>query len=259
MLILIAGDLHGAWSSLQQKIDLVRAKCGIEAVIQVGDFGFYRSTFKNLDCSKKKFSIPVYAIDGNNEDHNWLARAEKKELIKKWQLELNLFYQPRPSVAAIGGKLVGFLGGALHVIRDQEHNWISGRSNYIKQSQTSHAADLFNQHKPDLIVTHSCPAGIGIGLQGSRFLELSLWQNVVNAGFDPGPQQDRGEDALRELWQKLEHRPAAWVFGHFHEHALKNISGTYFACAGEIVNEEPSASPVLLWDSANSSLQWFTL
>ena len=62
-----------------------------------------------------------------------------------WQRELNLIYQPRPSVARFGASTVGFLGGALHVDRPQRHNWLSGFPNYILRRHREHAAALFNR------------------------------------------------------------------------------------------------------------------
>ena len=47
---------------------------GIEAAIQVGDFGFHKQ-FLGRRAPLPRFRVPVHAICGNHENHAWLQRA----------------------------------------------------------------------------------------------------------------------------------------------------------------------------------------
>lgn len=247
MRVLIVGDVHGQHRKLAALVRQVEADYRIGAAIQVGDFGFTRALLARRGETRVAYAVPLHVIDGNHEDHAWLQRALVLGAARTWQNECNLIYQPRPSVAEIGGGRVGFLGGALHADRPQQHNLLSGFPNYILRRQREAAVALFNRERPELIVTHSCPAGIGIGLRGSAELEPSVGEHVVRAGFAAGPPDDCGEEELNRLWTGLAYRPRAWVFGHFHRPHRVTIGGTDFVCAGDEL-EDPRRT-LLLWDT----------
>jgi len=228
MRVLMVGDIHGRLAELAAALRQAQADYRIEAAIQVGDFGFTRERLREARLERWRFPVPVHAIDGNHEDHAWLSRAMLLGAARSWQQELNLIYQPRPSVVQLGTSRVGFLGGALHVDRPQRHNLLAGLPNYILGRHRERAVALFNGERCDLIVTHSCPAGIGIGLRAAVEHEHAVGVHVRGAGFDPGPAEDCGEVELRRLWGELSHRPRAWVFGHFHRAHTATIEGTRF-------------------------------
>jgi predicted phosphodiesterase len=246
MRVLLVGDVHGRLEQLAEVLGQAQADFRIAAAIQVGDFGFYKAGIARARERRTRFAVPLHVIDGNHEDHRWLAQALRSGAAGAWRDELNLIYQPRPSLACFGASKVGFLGGALHVDRPQRHNLLAGLPNYILQRQRERAAVLFNRERCDLIVTHSCPAGIGIGLTGPLDLRLGVLDYIVGAGFDPGPVHDCGETELTRLWRGLDYRPAAWVFGHHHRLHATTVRETHFVCVGEA--ESAWRQPVL-WDS----------
>jgi hypothetical protein len=245
MRVLIVGDVHGQQRELAEKLRQVQTDYRIEAGIQAGDFGFY----ENRMAETVRYPVPLHVIDGNHEDHRWLRRALRRDAADVWKKERNLIYQPRPSVARLGVSKVGFMGGALHVDRPQKHNLLSGLPNYILRRHREQAVALFNREKPDLIVTHSCPSGIGIGVRGSADLEHGVAEHIRGAGFDAGPQDDCGEAELAELWRGLCYRPRGWVFGHFHSAHDVVVEGTRFVCVAENVSQ-----PLVLWDTEEKRL-----
>jgi hypothetical protein len=250
--VLIVGDLHGRHRELAAALRQAQADYRIEAAIQVGDFGFTREAMHLARVERLRFPVPVHAIDGNHEDHAWLSRGVLLGMARSWQRELNLIYQPRPSVVRLGSSLVGFLGGALHVDRPQRHNLLPGLPNYILQRQRQRAAVLFNRERCDLIVTHSCPAGIGIGLRAAAEHQHGIGVHIREAGFDPGPEADCGEVELARLWSALEYRPRAWVFGHFHRPHLAMIEGTRFISVDD--NLDASSRLLAIWDTEEKKL-----
>ncbi len=251
MRLAILGDAHGNWNALNAQLIQARDYLGVEAAIQVGDLGLDRQTLEDFARTTRRFALPMHAIDGNHEDHAYLARAIRRGTIRLWAEQMNLFVQPRGSTIRVGESTVGFVGGALHVVHPQQHGLLSGAPNYLTRKQALMAAELFNRERPTLVVTHSCPSGIGIGMRGTPAFDLGLFENVIQAGFDPGPVGDRGESALRLLWDHLEYKPNTWVFGHFHVEWSVQIGETRFACAPTV----ESRSRVLWWDSDTGILE----
>lgn len=252
MRVLIVGDVHGQHQRLGALLRQVRVDYRIEAAIQVGDFGFSRAGLAGATAAALPFPVPLHVIDGNHDDHAWLHRALRAGAADAWKRDLNLIYQARGSVARLGGSKAGFLGGALHVDRPQRHGWRGRWSNYIPRRQREEAARCFNAEQPELIVTHSCPARIGIGMRGSETMAFAVAENIRAAGFDPGPPDDCGETELSHLWRDLRYRPRAWVFGHFHGAHQADIEGTRFACVDN--DSEAPGHPLILWDTEERRL-----
>jgi|GEM_PF-6405664 len=80
--------------------------------------------------------------------------------------------------------------------RPQRHDWRNGFPNYSLRRQREQAVALFNRERPDLIVTHSCPSRIGIGLRGSVGLRSGVAEHITRAGFDAGAPDNCGEVEL---------------------------------------------------------------
>jgi len=252
MRVLIVGDVHGRHDLLAEALHQAWTDFRIAAAIQVGDFGFYEELLDRARDARLRFVVPVHVIDGNHEDHAWLRRALLAGAAQVWRRELNLVFQPRPSVAQLGSCKVGFLGGALHVDRPQRHNWLSGWPNYILRRQREQAAALFNKHHPDLIITHSCPSRIGIGLCSATELRPGVADHITAAGFDAGPADDCGELELNHLWSALIRKPRAWVFGHFHRDHQAWVDGTQFVCVGD--NWWSPERRLVIWDTEEKKL-----
>jgi hypothetical protein len=252
MRVLLVGDVHCRHEQLAEMLWRAQADFRIAAAIQVGDFGFYKDAMTRARERQVRYPVPLHVIDGNHEDHRWLRQALGSGAAEVWREELNLIYQPRPSVACFGTSKVGFMGGALHVDRPQRHNLLSRFPNYILPRQREHATALLNRERPELVVTHSCPARIGIGLRGSPHLERGIDRHIRRAGFDPGPPDDCGDMELSKLWLGLDYRPRAWAYGHFHCAHEASVEGTRFVCVSDAF-DSPGATFVL-WDTEEKKL-----
>lgn len=243
MRLAIIGDVHGRFDALDALLGRARDEQGVEAAVQVGDFGFFED---RLPATRLPFRLPVplFAVCGNHDDHAYLARARREGVLERWA-ESNLIYQSRASVVTFGGVCIGFIGGALHADRPQRRHL----GNVITPDEAQRAAELFGSARPDLIVSHSCPAGIGIGMQSAPEMAWGVTEHVLMAGFDPGPHHDCGELQLTALWRSLRAPPRLWCFGHFHVARETLVGGTRFLCVPRI---DPARSPVV-WDSETSS------
>jgi predicted phosphodiesterase len=237
MRIALIGDLHGDLDLLVRCAESA-ARRGAAAAIQLGDLGF-REDLLGAGRRWPRLALPVLAVCGNHEDHAFLANARRSGLAAAWAAH-GLVYQPRGSTARLGGRRVLFIGGALHADRAQD----ADRGNLIGAQDLAAAQAAAAIHPPDLVASHACPAGIGIGMRGSPALATAVAQHIHAAGYDCGPASDCGEPALAELWRSLAHRPACWAFGHFHTSHAAEIGGTAFRAVPEA---EPET--LLWWDS----------
>ncbi|MBA3936229.1 MAG: metallophosphoesterase [Planctomycetes bacterium] len=246
MTLLVLGDCHASWSMLIDAIDVAVARHGVTAVIQVGDFGFFPLYFPLLEkmLINRPFRVPVHVIEGNHEDHAWLWAQAADGAFNRWAKEFNLIVHRRGDVASVAGITVGFLGGALHADRSQHGSTAKGTTNWVTNREADRAALAFNATSIDLMVTHSCPHSIGVGIHGSAELFLAVERYIQAKGFDGGPYDDCGEPALVRLWKKLERSPKSWVFGHFHTHREAEVGETVFRCVGSIDGSDGRNAPL---------------
>jgi predicted phosphodiesterase len=224
MRILILGDLHGRLDALPDILRNARRDLGVSACIQVGDFGWSSSAIQRLS----RLPIPVHALDGNHDDHAFLAQARRRCLPRRWARDLDLHLLPRGAILELGGVAIGVLGGALHAHQAQ----CRSPANYVTAVDVRTALGAWRARRPPVIVTHSCPAGIGVGMQADPRMVASVERHCRQAGFDPGPDTDCGEPGLTQLWQAMDWRPVAWCFGHFHTLHQWVVDGTCFTCVG---------------------------
>ncbi len=242
MKVALIGDVHEDLPLLASCV-AAAAAAGAGAVIQVGDLGF-REALLGPGKNWPRFAIPVLALCGNHEDHAFLRWAQRSGLAARWAGH-GLCYQPRGSLAKLGGRTVAFLGGALHADRPQERE-----GNLISDQDVATMLSACAVRPPDLIATHSCPAGIGIGMEGDPGLALGVATNIHAAGFDTGPSNDCGEVPLRRLWEGLARRPALWVHGHFHISRQTKVAGTTF-----VVLPMVGQGPIRLWNTDSNTLE----
>jgi len=239
MRVLILGDLHGRHDALPDILRNARRDCGVSACIQVGDFGWNAACLQRFAC----LPLPVYAIDGNHDDHDFLAAAVRRRQTATWASSLGLHYVPRGSLLELNGVPIGCLGGALHAHAPQETP-----SNFVTAADVQKALRTWRHRRPPVIITHSCPPGIGIGMKADPQHAASVDRYCRQAGHDPGPDGDCGEPGLGALWAELDWRPKEWCFGHFHTLHQESVEGTAFTCvgSGDGTDGSPSVRAVVL-------------
>jgi predicted phosphodiesterase len=236
MKYLIAGDTHGCFYDLECVVNQAIKKYNIDACIQVGDFGFYPICFDNLKTKwrMQKFAVPVYAIDGNHENHEWLKDSLAEGVGAVWKADHNIEFIPRGTTWEIDGCKFGFLGGAMNVDRKQQGSSKKRTTNYPLNVEIREATKKFNDFgQLDFLITHSCPHSVGVGQVGNHSFTGLIEQYIETPlGVSTGNIMDCGEQSLNNLWHGLTLKPKEWIYGHFHCLHQKQVQDTVFTCVG---------------------------
>lgn len=171
MKLLLAGDSHGDANYMQRVLNRACHEDGIEAVIQMGDFGYGWAFSQRKGTGEKydtftahvsKFAaladLPVYWLPGNHENYDALeelvARLEPQPN-GTYEIEPNVFYIPRGTVLEFGGLKFLCCGGACSV--DQAYR-ILGQSYWTQELITSADIDRCIDAGPvDVVLTHDFP------------------------------------------------------------------------------------------------------
>jgi predicted phosphodiesterase len=232
MKILLAGDCHGCFYDLDCVINQAIKKYNIDACIQVGDFGFYPLCFDKF--KGHKFNVPVFALDGNHENHEWLKDSLDEGIAVTWKEQHNLEYVPRGTTWEIDGAKFGFLGGAMNVDRRQSGSSKNRTTNYPLNVEIREAIKKFNDFgQLDFLITHSCPHSVGVGMEGKSCFFESIEKYITRPfNISTGPLNDCGEQSLSNLWGGLTLKPKEWIYGHFHCLHQKKAQDTVFTCVG---------------------------
>lgn len=196
---LLISDVHTKYEVIERQIEHATELDGVapQQVLVLGDFGFFGDELHDWFRRKgHRFSAPVACIEGNHEDHGALP-----DLAERYA---DCFtYLSRASIRPIG-RLRGLcLGGARYM-----DAWSTPRGCEITAADLEaclgHASD-----DVDVILTHDCPAGIGV--PNTRGLEHY------------GPPGVPGLDRLAEHF-----RPTLWFFGHHHRWFELERAGTRY-------------------------------
>ncbi len=202
-MILITCDTHCYYENINKQIRHAEDDLGVtvDCVIHLGDFGIYRTHLSHYFKRKgRRFSRPVYFIEGNHEDFD-----ELPWLIKKYSDYFT--HLPRASVNEIEGYRFLALGGSGYM-----DSMVTQKGAIITDHQIN-ACLKVPPKDVDIIITHDCP--IGIGMPNTKGME-----HYGETGF---PRSD-------ELAPKLQ--PKLWLFGHHHKwHEYEDDHTRYFGLA----------------------------
>ncbi len=157
--ILLLGDTHGesGWVRLAAR---TAQALGITQILQLGDFGFWphyasgRQFLKTAQESLERYGCELWWIDGNHENHDWLAEQPRNEE-GFWRLD-PIVHIGRGSRWEWGGRTFLGCGGAYSIdkrYRTEGESWWAG--------ETITEADLMRcgTEHVDVLVTHDAPWG----------------------------------------------------------------------------------------------------
>ena len=191
--MLIIGDVHTKIKLYHEII----SEC-VES-IQVGDFGFQKS----WDWLEANVSLNHKVNMGN---HDYIPYLNKPHSLGNWSFERGIF------------TIRGANSIDIHK-REEGLDWF--RNEELNYQETNDVFDAYLRIKPEIVVTHDCPASVAEILFG-------MPTSGVNKQFF--------KSTTRELLQGLfeEHQPRLHLFGHHHKSKDMIINGTRFICLAEL-------------------------
>lgn len=196
---LIISDIHTRYQVINQQIRHAERNHGVcvARVFVLGDFGFFRQEMNDwFQRSGNRFERPVFCIEGNHEDF-----AELESLVSRFAG--NLTYLSRGSVLELGSMRGLCLGGARYMDAASTPRGCEITPRQIEAAMSHDPAGV------DLVLTHDCPAHIGV---------------PQAAGLEHyGPTGVPEFTALAERY-----RPRWWFFGHHHRWFDTEVDGTRF-------------------------------
>ena len=183
-MILILGDLHAQFHFLPKVIRHAQEIAHIDSIIQLGDFGIFKSTFTKLP----RLTKPLYFVEGNHEDFDLLGQLRKNgEGIV--QLKKNLFHVGRGTQWEMDGLTWTGLGGSEFF---DAYNCPQG------STFTDEEIDItLSKGKTDILISHDGPHGL-----------LIPGHPAFGGGIDVGCKR------LNKLYGLS---PKIWFFGHHHQ------------------------------------------
>lgn len=196
--MIVIGDIHG---KVDRYLKLLARHPG-EPSVQLGDFGI---GFPG-DDPLPPLPSNAWFLRGNH-DNPEAARSHANYLGD---------YGSR----TIDGIRIFFLSGAWSC--DQWHrtegiNW--WRDEELRVAELRAAFDLYEKLKPEIVLTHDGPdeavRSLLDGQAAHKELTRTSTGNALNAMLDV-------------------HRPAKWIFGHWHKRFRRRIGGTEFRCLPEL-------------------------
>lgn len=199
MQITFIADAHGKFTELNHKIE---RHIQHNRVVQCGDMGL---GFKWNDLSRK-FPKNFYFIRGNHDNPETCRTFSNYLGDFGYNKELNLF----------------FIGGAWSIDQNLRKEGVSWwRDEELNWEQCQQCVELYNQIKPDYVISHDCPQEIG-----------DIILNKLLIGSMEARHKTKTSQLLSQLFQ--DHKPKFWIFGHWHLDFDMEILGTRFICQKEL-------------------------
>lgn len=191
------GDIHGNYDNYLALIQ------GVDKSIQCGDMGV---GFPNDN------PLPISDIDAHN--HRFIRGNHDNPATCK-----SLFPYCIPDGTSEG--IMFFVGGAWSIDWEWRQNRMShgGGAIWWKDEECSYnqfrsIIELYEEKKPEIMVTHDCPTIAAMALNGSHSWDKSRTRTAFDSMFEI-------------------HKPNLWIHGHHHVSAINDIKGTRFICLDE--------------------------
>jgi len=228
MKYLLVGDIHGKFAQFRNWLDIITKKdIEFDEIIQVGDFGIYPFTLLHLAKSFNDSKYKIHFIQGNHEDHNLIPQISS-DLKTYYNI---YFHLPGEKFTIDDNRTIVLVGGAMNVDRPQSLDGDGNHLNFPNKIDVNRM-NIYRNDKIDLMITHTCPHSIGIGMKGSFSYQRFIEKECKKWDYDIPPLDDAGDYFLTRIWNKLKTKPINWVFGHFHQYYKTQIKSTNFYCIG---------------------------
>jgi predicted phosphodiesterase len=193
----IIGDVHG------QMNQYVQLACKSKYSVQLGDLSFNYAKLAALDPANHR-------VLGGNHDNYLEENGKFVNQPSHFLGDYGIHHVPK-----IGNFF--FVRGGHSIDKDGRKEGVD----WFPQEQISYASgtkafDLYQQIKPDFVISHECPESVIDMIAG-----IKTWNGMP---IHPSMTSQLLEQMLQF------HHPKLWIFGHHHEDFDMNVDGTRFVC-----------------------------
>jgi predicted phosphodiesterase len=198
------GDVHG----FKYELGLVVGGLpeDVTSVIQVGDMGvgFGQGDYWHESLEDMLRGVNGRFIRGNHDNPSQCR--EMSTWIRDGLVENDVM----------------FVGGAWSI----DYQWRTKGYDLWDDEELSYeelnrVIDIYDMIRPRVMVTHDCPLSVSnhLFIQRNKSFSNKQYRTRTGAAFD----------IMFEM-----HKPAAWIFGHWHSNEDEVINGTRFICLDEL-------------------------
>jgi hypothetical protein len=198
------GDVHGYKYELS--LVLHNLPADVNTVIQVGDMnvGMGQGDFWHESLEEMLIGVNGHFIRGNHD--NPAQCREMLPWIKDGTIQNDVM----------------FIGGAWSI----DYQWRIRGVDLFDDEELSYQElhkmiEIYDHVRPKVMVTHDCP----LSVSNKLFIER-------NKSFSGVQYKTKTGSAFEEMFKI--HKPAMWIFGHWHCDTDEVIDGTRFICLNEL-------------------------
>jgi hypothetical protein len=228
--VVFAGDWHGSLQQAFRGINYAK-QAGAKTILHVGDFGIWPGETKKfldrLNTRLSKEGLDLAFIDGNHEDHPWLAAQERDEHGTSL-LRPHVRYLPRGTRLWWAGFQILAVGGAASIdrkMRTPGKSW--WQEELISDEDVDRAIngteyEAYHKHlfdaEADILLCHDSPAGAPNSVCDDSQMQYHAYRYF-------------GEDVLSECTEhrkqlkRISDAALPWLVVHGHYHMY--MEGTF--------------------------------
>lgn len=215
--ILLAGDTHGDFSSVQHKVDMA-VKHGVQRIVILGDFGLWWGFegvqfIDHINAYATEKHRQIFAIPGNHENYDWwnsaVAAAQKsKATAHGWAyLRTNVLLSPRVHDFVWNNKQFVVAGGAVSIDKQYrlEYERKKGKRIWSKDEQLT-------DDEVDALLSTRLGAGSGVDyLLTHDCSNMTPWRSRLKPDFESQIHRQRIDRVLKGI------QPRFHFHGHMHQ------------------------------------------
>lgn len=200
------GDVHGKY----QRYKTIMKKH--TNTIQLGDMGVGFFKF-DLNRDVKPEANPHYDYMKRGNHRFIRGNHDNPQVCKKHSQFINDGYTENGMM---------FIGSASSTDIDKRIEYMDWwKDEELSTDEINHILTLYENYKPDVMVTHDCPESIAKLM--ARYQKKKNYSNRLRLGF---------EEMLHI------HQPKIWIFGHWHQSLNITVDKTNFICLKELEIKE---------------------
>lgn len=202
----IIGDVHGKTKKYLKVIGDAKYS------LQIGDMGFNYDHLAVLDSAFHKF------IPGNHDNYDKLPNHHSLMDYGIWMADVDIFY-------VRGAWSIDGPGCPWDPAKQGNKGRIQGldwwQNEEVSVDGLSKAIELYENLKPELVVTHEAPIRIVNKLKEDGYLlsQFPVTRTSTSVALD----------IMFDLW-----KPKRWFFGHYHNNQSYLADGCEFRCINEL-------------------------